>query len=93
MIRASGRYNGFPVGYSYSFYLSDGHGHARWLKVREIGTHLVSAAFFCPRFDGSVVGVDQYQVELFLRALRNIRSRSVLSDFCTPEKHQVHLGV
>jgi hypothetical protein len=29
--------------------------HARWLKVRKIGTHLVSAAFLCPRFDRSVV--------------------------------------
>jgi hypothetical protein len=88
MTTVSGRYNGCPVGYSSSFYPSD--GHARWLKVRKIGTHLVSAAFLCPRFDGSVVGVDQDQVELFLRALHNIRS--MLSDFRI-EKRQVPLGV
>jgi hypothetical protein len=76
MITASGRYQGRPVGYSNKFYHSD--GYARWLKVRKICTHLVSAAFLCPRFDGSVVGVDQYQVELFLRALQNIKS---ISDF------------
>jgi hypothetical protein len=52
--------------------------HVRWLKVRKIGTHLVPAAFLCPRFDGSVVGVEQYQVELFLRTLHSIRS--MLSD-------------
>jgi hypothetical protein len=46
----------FLVGYSDSFYPSD--GHSRWLKVRKIGTHLVSAAFLCPRFDRSVVGVE-----------------------------------
>src|SRR6266576_2209620 len=74
MTTASGRYKGFPVGYSNNFYPSD--GHVRWLKVRKFGTHLVSAAFFCPRFDGSVVGVEKYQVELFLRALHNVTSTS-----------------
>jgi hypothetical protein len=57
--------------HSNSFYPSN--GHARWLKVRKISTHFFSAAFLCPRFDRSVVGVDQYQVELFFCALHNIR--------------------
>ena len=42
-----------------------------WLKVRKIGTHLVSAALFCPRLYGSIVGVEQHEVVLFLRSLTN----------------------
>ena len=69
----------------------DGHDHSRWLKVREIGTHLVSATLLCPRFDRSVVRVEQYQIELFLCALRNIRS--ILSDFSFRASGKVPLGV
>ena len=71
MTIASARCNGCPLGYSNGFYPSD--SHARWLKVCKICTHLVSAAFLCPRLDGSVIRVDQHQVELFLHALHNIR--------------------
>ena len=69
MTTVSERYNGCPVGYTDNLYPSD--DHAPWLKVREIGTHLVSATFLRPRFDRSV-GMDQHQVELFLRALHKI---------------------
>ena len=65
--------------------------HVRWLKVRKIGSHLVSATFLCPGFNGSVVGVEQYHIVLFLRALHNIRS--MLSDFSHREAAKVSFGL
>jgi hypothetical protein len=43
-----------------------------WLKIRKIGAHLVSAAFFRPGLDGPIVWVDQHQVEFLLCSLAHI---------------------
>ncbi len=44
-------------------------GNSPWLKVCKVGTHLVTAALLCPRFDRSIVWMEQHQVELPFRAL------------------------
>lgn len=47
-----------------------GSGNSPWLKARKVGAHLVATALLCPRFDGSIVRMKQYQIVLFFSALR-----------------------
>ena len=47
-----------------------GNGNSPWLKARKVGAHLVATALLCPRLDGSIVRMKQYQIVLFFSALR-----------------------